>query len=57
MRYSCNCNAFTNALQVSLANANVLFIILYKFYVQHIYINALQVSLANALSTSSITRL
>ena len=39
----------------ALANANVLFIILYKFYVQDIYISTLQVSLANALSTSSIT--
>ena len=44
-------------LQVSLANANVLSIILYKFYVQYIYINPLQVSLANALSTGSISRL
>ena len=34
-------NMFINTLQVSLANANVLFIILYKFYVQHIYIKAL----------------
>ena len=34
-------HVYINTLQVSIANTNVLSIILYKFYVQHVYINAL----------------
>ena len=39
-------HVYINTLQVSIANTNVLSIIL---YLQHIYINTLQVSLGNAL--------